>query len=741
MKMKRAVSLLLVLLMLLTVCPAGFAEQTDAEDKGLKGAIGEALLEKSALPADQPYLAMYVEYEKTEQYCTTHARATLLYVNGNGKEDNPAAKDIVIELKTEDTLELIEGSEYHVFFDELPCGGKYTFEFDLFCEFPMEQVEKAPEPKLTITVESSNVGGCEYVCTFDSTTEPRAFVWGWDLDDTAPQAIQNDLSMMGELFGQSYYNMQPVETYTAYNHPDMQELVGQVAEMGTDHNDVTYIYINAHGATIDDGKRVVPGFFASVPGSEVSVDGEIYKDKNIVVYYQLFPIIYQHLKGRFVFVFDICYSGIALTHAANTRFEEGQYSLLTSVNAEWTAGAYEFADGYGWFTKEVYDEFSGRSGAQTIGDVYSHMRKHADTHLGMVGIGTVDPQFAGNSDTVTFCFDPEAWIEDPEFVVVEESLSVQLPVDSIMVTTETTVETGEHFSSRVVRPHVYAEANPDLTAIVDAAIDELYQEKADEVERMKASAASCTMPTRDHTENLTLTAAYSTGGLLTLSLLDSYFDCSIGHNCNTSYTYRFDVATGELLEFENLLDLENNPDAEADFAELIGQKLEKEGVSASKGSTVYSEMLKDRYASWDISPRGIEISIDALNSGVMCHGFVLSYEELDGILKKEYLPMQAMGQMEVSAAPYDPSVSYVWKPAYVNAPIVNILELSGTANHVWVANSYGRNEVDGRCSYFYYYGADDALISLPEAQNADYGYAVAWIDGDGEHMEHLMGNQ
>ena len=175
------------------------------------------LAAEAVLPEDKPYLAMYVEYEKTDEYCTTHARATLLYVNGNGKDDNPAAQDIVIELETEDTLELIEGSDYHVFFDDLPCGGKYTFEFDLFCAFPMEQVEKAPEPKLTISVESANAGGCEYICLFDSMTEPRSIVMGWETGDKAPNAIKNDIGMMNELFGRSYYNKQPVEVHSYYN--------------------------------------------------------------------------------------------------------------------------------------------------------------------------------------------------------------------------------------------------------------------------------------------------------------------------------------------------------------------------------------------------------------------------------------------------------------------------------------------------------------------------------------------
>lgn len=733
--MKKVISVMLALLLMLTVVPAGMAEQAPAEDNGLKGAIGEKLLEETALPQDQPYLAMYVEYEKTDAYCTTHAKATLLYVNGNGKSDNPAAKDIVIELKTEDTLELIEGSDYHVFFDELPCGGKYTFEFDLFCEFPMEQVEEAPEPKLTITTRSSNAGGCEYTCTFDSMTEPRAFVWGWDIDESTPHAVQNDLDMMKELFDRSYYNMQPVEAYREYNHPDIQELVGLVAEMETDHNDVTYIYINAHGATTDNGKRIIPGFFAYAPGNDVVIDDKVFEDQNIVGYYQLFPIIQQHVKGRIVFVFDICYSEMALSRAENAGFEEDQLSLLVSVNDTWGAGVYEFEDGYGWFTKEVYDEFSKRTGSQSIGDVYSHMRKHADTHLGLVGKGTVDPHFTGNSDTVIFCFDENAWIEDPEFVVVEESLAVSLPAE-IVVITETYVDEDEHFRARIVRPHVYAQANPELTAIIDAELDELYREKTARLEDRKSSAASCKYDMQTHTETLTLIAAYSTGGFVTLSFQKGYFDCSIGHDVNEIIVYRFDAATGEQLEMEDLLDLENNPNAKEDFIRQIGVALEKEGASSSDAKKAYSEALKDRYARWDISPRGIEFSIDRMNSGIDCWGAMVPYEQLKGILKEQYLPKEASGQAEFSLGSYDGNQDSM---VYDNTPAVRMLTMTGTAGHVWVSNSTGRNELDGSCSYFYAYGLSGAKIALPEPLYGKYGYAVAWIDGTGEHIEQMTG--
>lgn len=720
-----------VLALLLTVMPAGMAEQADGADHGLKGALGAELLEQSALPQNQPHLAMYVEYEKTDEYCTTHATATLLYVNGNGKGDNPAAKDLVIELKTEDTLELVEGSSAHVFFDELPCGGKYTFEFDLFCEFPMEQVEKAPEPKLTITAKSANVGFCEYTCTFDSMTEPRALVWGWDIDDSTPLAIKNDMGLMNELFGKSYYNMQLVELHSSYNHENILELLEQLSELETDHNDVTYLYVNAHGAGLDNGKRIAPGFFAFAPGNDVIIDDTEYKDKNVVLYKQIFTNLKQKLKGRIVCVFDICYSGIATVSAENTGFEEGQFSLLTAVDGDSKAGAYEYGvGGYGWFTKEVYDEFYGRTGKQTIGDVYSHMRHHADTHLGTIRNGTVDPQFIGNSDTVIFCSDPNAWIEDPEFVVVEETLISSPPV-AVVITTELYTDSGEHFSARIVRPHVWAEANPDLTAIIDNELEALYAEKFAHLEERKSGAASCKSDMQTHTETLTLTAAYSNGGFVSFSLQNGYFMCNVGHDCNETFTYIFDVVSGEKLEFEDLLDLENNPEAEEAFVALIGEEIMKKGYSDSKAGKIYSEMLKDEVARWDITPQGIKILIDQMYFDLFgCGTMLFPYENLEGILKSEYLPQKTAGQMEVNFEAYDVEAIGEGQVVYENTPAASMLTLIGAADHVWVGNR--RMEVDGSCSYFYAYAPGSSLVTLPYT-NA----RVAWMDETGEHIEEV----
>ncbi|MBE5814687.1 MAG: hypothetical protein E7320_05715 [Clostridiales bacterium] len=419
---KRLLSLLLCLCMLPVLLPAARAE---AADNAVKGGIGEEVLIDAELPEHsenaEPYLALFVEYEKSSEYCTTHAKATMRYINSNGKSDNSVAKDIVIELEAEDTLEIAEGSNRIFYYSELACGGEFTFEFDLFCQFPTEYVETIPEPRLTITARSANVGGCEYTCLFDSTTEPRALLWGWDCGNKTENAIRNDLAMMDELFGDSYYNMQPVDTYYSYEDSDIWVLVQSLSTLETDENDITYVYINAHGATYGKDYRIIPGFFAYCPGTSVSVDDKVLKNKDIVLYNQLFANLAQRLKGRVVFILDICFSGMALSRAEKAGFGADDYAIITSVNAVDTAGAYDnwLTDDYGWFTKELHDEFADLADVQYVEDVYNYMSNYADTH---VTFNHMDPQVGGNTALPLFCLDATAWIDDPELVIVEEHL-------------------------------------------------------------------------------------------------------------------------------------------------------------------------------------------------------------------------------------------------------------------------------------------------------------------------------
>jgi len=326
--------------------------------------------------------------------------------------------------------------------------------------------------------------------------------------------------------------------------------------------------------------------------------------------------------------------------------------------------------------------------------------------------------------------------DEPGCVRHDIPVSYVRVIAPVIITTEAYTDDEEkHFRAEIIRPHVYTAANPDLTRIIDEKLDELYAEKYALLEERKASAVGCKFDMQRHTETLTLTSAYSNGGFVTLSLQNGFFTCNIGHDCNETYAYIFDVASGEVLEFEDLLDLENNPDAKQRVIEMIGAQLIEAGYTDAKAEKIYQEMLKDKFARWDISPQGIKVLIDTMYFELFgCGVMTLPYDQLTDILKKEYLPQESVGQMVVAIDPYDAAAISEDDTVYDNTPAVDMLTLMGVADHVWVEKGYGRNEVNGGCSFFYIYGAGNSVVTLPGNPNNRYGYSVAWIDEKGEHI-------
>lgn len=635
---KRLISLLLCLM--LPVFPVSSSAMAESGDS-LKGALGAALLGQADLPASgpnsRPYLALYVDYQKTDERCTTHAKATLVHINSNGSDSNPAAQDIVIELQTEDTLELRNGSGTHVFFDDLPCGDAYTFEFDLFCPFPTEHVDPVPEPKLTITVTSSNVGRCEYTCVFDSTTEPRALVWGWDVPGTTPNAIRNDLDMMSELFEKSYYNRQPVQTTSCFNHEDIWELVDQLPALETDDNDVTYIYLNAHGTTYGDDEVVVPGFLAFAPDASIMLDEEVIENENIVLYIELFPALRQQLKGRIVIVIDACYSGAAISRAERMSFEPGQLSLMTSVSEGLVSGAYDswLTEDYGWFTKELYDEFSTRTAPQTMGDAYAYMREYADSHITLF---MMDPQFTGNDETTLFCLDPNAWIDDPELVVVEETL-VTAPSVEIIVTTEIEDAEDATTSHTIVRPSVTVTGRPDATNRINARLAAMYDAAQNIVAEQRQEPIDSNGS--KHLYTLTVNDVSACGSLLFITFEEVRYTSGAARPMSTHFTLSFDTTTGQEAEITDILP--HDGEAVNALTGLIEACLTRDHAADLfiDAHTAAAYAITEPQVTWSIDGNGVHVlyPADCITPRYLGSlDIILPFESLSGILEDARLP-------------------------------------------------------------------------------------------------------
>ena len=603
--MKRWLSLMLCLVMVMCLLPLCACSENEGD---LKGAKGAALLEQSNLPPvspeGSPYLALYVEYQKGGEEGVTHAKATLLHVTGNEKHDNPAAEDVVIELKAEDTLELRSGSDAHVFYDGLACGDTYTFEFDLYCAAPRAYVERTPEPRLTISVTSANVGRCEYTCVFDSTTEPRALLLGWDVENKTPNAIRNDLDMMKELFGRSYYNMQPVIQYGPYfNHEDIWELLKILPMMETDENDVTYIYLNAHDSSLGFfAHRIIRGFRAFAPGTTVTVDGEEYSD-TFVLYKQFLPWIARALKGRIVLVIDACYSRTAIECVDEEDFAPDRLSLMTSIDGGSTSGAYDspITGAYGWFTKELYDRYLTETGLVPIGDAYSYMHEYAEEH---VTLTMLNPQFTGNADTALFCFDANTWIDDPEFVVIEESIAVTTE-EAVIVTTDIDETAYDRTESYIVRPTVTVTGRQDVSDRINARLAQLYDDTQWiigelEQEPLPANAGK-------HLYTLTLKDASATGSLLYLTFEEVRYTSGAARPMSGQYVLTFDTATGQEAELKELLI--SGPEASEQLVGMIEAGLTEkyaDNLFVDAGTAAGYALTNER-VTWKMGADGLHI--------------------------------------------------------------------------------------------------------------------------------------
>jgi len=324
-------------------------------------------------------------------------------------------------------------------------------------------------------------------------------------------------------------------------------------------------------------------------------------------------------------------------------------------------------------------------------------------------------------------------------------------VAPVIVMTETIRVQSEHFSATITRPHVYAEANEDLTAAVDAALETIFTKRLNELSSAQASAATCTRNYQTHTQTAKLTSAYSNGGFVALTIGYGYFDCQIGHNVYNDETYVFDVTTGLQLDLPDLWDTANNPDAEKDFLRVLDELMTSTGsrITAShqpsrvSARDIYEESYAGTRVNWDITPDGIYFSIDQLNMGIMIPSLLVPYEMLEGILRDEYLPEQTRGVADCRLEPFRQEMLETDATIYENTPSTYALTVSGSPTNLWIRDSYGPtapDSIDGTCSYFYAFGPQNYAVTLPEPLYAQYGYLVMWQDDDGDHFEVLKSN-
>jgi len=413
--------LLLVFLLCLPLC--AFA---------LEGDMGMSILSLPGLvesPYDAyPALGIYTAID-AEQDADGNYEATIRVTNrcfGEPAGSNfPAAKDVEIEVIAMDGLQILSGVG-SFYFKEIPYGETAAVQVSVRYVPEDESPTEKPDPRLLVYVDSANLGSAKYTAHFEATGDATAYLLGWDCNTGTPDAIQNDLSMMESIFSRCYYNGQPVQIVSEYEYPDFWEIFSQFVECPQNDSDITYLYINAHGAqTGGFVPDYLPAFFAYTPGADpVEIFGLTYENQNIVTYLNLLAYP-NYMRGRVVLLFDNCFSGYAISRADMQELDTARHSILTAVDDGNTAGAYDNPiAAYGWFTHDLH-EYAGKTTQQTItaGEAYEYL----NVNKIWTPKGSLLPQLYGNADNPLFCFNPYYWEMGCSLKVTEETLEIKPP--------------------------------------------------------------------------------------------------------------------------------------------------------------------------------------------------------------------------------------------------------------------------------------------------------------------------
>lgn len=309
----------------------------------------------------------------------------------------PVAENVVANLYVTNGLTLPDGIRNYSLGD-IEAGQTRSITVPLWFDHSVETPDEVPVPTLEIVLTSSTTDITRYTCELDGTTEPRAMVLGWELTDVGPVAVQTDIAIMEETFRESYYNKRPFRVESGYNEGDFNFSLSRAEMWETDANDVTYIYINAHGALDDD--EPIPAFFANTSKRTVNVAGKEYTDQSLVPYTDMLTYLDDVLEGRVVIITEICYSGQILQVADELGLDSEKFSILTAAPEDepstlwpdeieldykgilkgmgFTPWKVDALYSYGWFTNDLCDLLDAGYAADenrvvTIGAAYDYL--------------------------------------------------------------------------------------------------------------------------------------------------------------------------------------------------------------------------------------------------------------------------------------------------------------------------------------------------------------------------------
>jgi len=302
-----------------------------------------------------------------------------------------------------------------------------------------------------------------------------------------------------------------------------------------------------------------------------------------------------------------------------------------------------------------------------------------------------------------------------------------LPLNTVVMTTKCRYELYDHYDVRIVEPVIYSRQYPNFGAQVKEALRGIYDEAYGEIDDQRKWARECDYDMQTHYTSARPLQAYTNGRYFSLAIHHGYFDCSIGHDCTETTGFFFDMATGKQVRLDELMN-PDNPEAESQFISLL-KKTVKAAEAAKPGaevnvsaSSLYSHLIKGKYCAWSLLNDGLNIKLNGLNLSLGIYSLFIPYEELEGILKPECMPVKAAGESNYQFLRIDPADAADEKAeVWLNTQTVaGALDFDGVVDHLWVDTVRANPKVNSGCCWFYGFQMRTPLIFLPQTTDMNF---------------------
>lgn len=413
--MKKAISFCLCILLFISLLPAAAAQQPEDE--------------QAYLASDAPALHLDVEYAFSDDG-GVQITLRVLYDFAEPRGLNTAlyANDVQIRLYPSNGLVLCPGETDTLAPGTITCGVKVGYSISLQYD-PAAVTQRTEDgeiiPRLDIIATDADGNKCEYTALFDVTSKARLFAYAYEPTDwSISLAAEGNITMIQDLYSQTYWNGQPPDrtlanAYFASVQSSFWDELDKMKGWHIDDNDITYIYLNAHGnyrssVFLD---LIVEG----VPSIELPDAPPDYKAKP-VQYKRIFEYLDKNVPGTVVMLIDSCYSGSFLPVAREMNLDPDRFVILSATTEDDPSGMNTFFmlenGSYGYFTHEIYTYAeSVRTGCDTrvitAGELYDKMHEVGQSlHFLFMQLfpnrysSAIDPVLYGNRDIPVFVFDP-----------------------------------------------------------------------------------------------------------------------------------------------------------------------------------------------------------------------------------------------------------------------------------------------------------------------------------------------